>query len=147
MPDIEWKIYRSSKAENADRTEQTSIFHCPPEDEFGMTTKGLYVEGIATVGKKTKHEKLTLTLWLNDKSAKSRNRVVQLESRRPLNLKGKQTDKNWPHVHFGNERNTIDERELGVAINFRKASEIFEEKSNISFAPELQDPKKFSLLP
>lgn len=63
--DIEWKIYRSSKAENADRTEQTSIFHCPPEDEFGMTTKGLYVEGIATVGKKTKHEKLTLTLWLN----------------------------------------------------------------------------------
>lgn len=145
--DVEWNISRSSKAENSDRTEQTFTFLCAPEDEFGMTTKGLIAEGILTVGKKTKREKLTLTLWLNDKATRSRDRVVQIDSRRPLNLKGKQTDKNWPHVHFGKERTTIDERELGATVDVVKASKIFEKESNTSFNPGLQDPKRFVLLP
>ena len=142
--DTHWDIFRSS---SDDHTKQT--FECSswPEDEYGMTTEGLLFEGTYTFGIRTKHEKLTLTLWRKDKETRLRDRVVQLESRRPLNKKGKQTDKNWPHIHFGQERISLDERVLKATIDVVQAAKMFEEKSNISFDPKLQDPNKLVLLP
>lgn len=142
--DTSWDISRSSRN---DHTEQTFTCYSAPEDEFGMTTKGLLVEGAYTFGKRTKREKITLTLWQNDKETRSRDRVVQLESRRPLNKKGKQTDPNWPHIHFGKERTTIDESKLGATVDVARAAKMFGKKSNISFDPELQDPNTLVLLP
>lgn len=142
--DVSWDISRSSRN---DHTEQTFTYYSAPEDEFGMTTKGLLVEGAYTFGMRTKREKITLTLWQNDKATRSRDRVVQLESRRPLNKKGKQTDPNWPHIHFGKERTTIGESELGATVDVAHAAKMFGKKSNISFDPELQDPKILVLLP
>jgi|GEM_PF-5407652 hypothetical protein len=142
--DVSWEMSRSTRG---DHTEQTFTCYGAPEDEFGMTTKGLLVEGTYTFGMKTKREKITLTLWQNDKATRSRDRVVQLESRRPLNKKGKQSDLNWPHIHFGKERTAIDESELGATVDVARAAKMFGEKSNISFDPELQDPYKLMLLP
>lgn len=58
--DVSWDISRSS---NGDHTKQTFNCYSAPEDEYGMTTEGLYFDGVHTFGLRTKHEKLTLTLW------------------------------------------------------------------------------------
>lgn len=142
--DTRWDICRSSQY---DHTEQTFECFDVPEDEYGMTTEGLTFGGTYTFGKITTRKKLTLTLWKRDKETRNSNRVVQLDSRRPLNMKGKQTDKNWPHIHFGQERISLDERALKTTIDVVQAAKMFEEKSNISFDPKLQDPNKLVLLP
>lgn len=141
--DLEWGIDRGSKE---DRTEQ--VFSCgsPVEDASGFSVQGLWVGGCYTFGKRTMRQKLLFTLERNNKKFGQRERVVQIDVRSPVNRKGGKTDLNWPHVHFGQEREPLDGEVKDKEIDVEKAISIFEDRSNIEFDPNPGDPNKLVLV-
>lgn len=139
----DWDIYRPTKE---DSTEQSVHFDAPLETDEGITEKAMIVSALFTFGKRTFRQKLHIKFEFNGKTEENFRRIIDLDSRLPLNQKGKESDKNWPHIHIGAE----DCRPLPIEgnpteIDVPKHAKIFEEYAHITFKNKVLDPNELVL--
>ncbi len=138
-----WDIDRPTKA---DSTEQSFHFYAPLETEEGITERAMIVSAYFTFGKRTFRQKLHIKLEYNGKTDEKFRRIIDLDSRRPVNWKGKESDKNWPHVHVGaEERHLLHVDKNLSTIDVSEHARIFEKYANVTFKTEVLDPNELVL--
>lgn len=139
----DWDIDRPTKE---DCTGQNFHFYASLETEDGITEKGMLVSAIFSFGKRTSHQKLHFKLEFNGKVDENYRRIIDLDSRRPVNWKGKGNDKNWPHIHIGaDDRRSLPVEKNSSIIDVSKHAKMFEEYANISFKTKVRDPNELIL--